>query len=429
MICRHCGANFPDDQVVCPECGAEVQIVPDYNPLEDVLAREVRGSVEGATRQIQTDDIRRYRRENSAQNVNATRVISQGEMDRIRGNRRNETPRPKAEGERRSTERRGTGELRRQSRQKRLEAAKRKRRNLLITLCIILALIIVGIAVVYQNSYTGMIRKGYNAIQTRDYAAAEKYFDRAIVKDKSRPEAYVGHAEIYIDQDDLEGAEEVFLSAIETQPTNISLYQAAIDFYMDTEQPEKISVLLRDCEDESVLRAVEDYVSYAPEFSPEEGVYSEVQEISITSETDGEIYYTLDGTDPTVETGTKYTEPILLESEGETEIRAIAVNSKGIPSAVVSGTYTIEFPIADAPAVAPSTGQYTEPQQITITVPEGYTAYYTMDGSTPTTASTQYTGPVTMPENAQTIFNAILVNNNNGKATEVTTRNYITIAE
>lgn len=427
MICRHCGANFPDDQVVCPECGAEVQIVPDYNPLEDVLAREVRGSVEGATRQIQTDDIRRYRRENSAQNVNATRVISQGEIERIRGDRRNGTSRTKAQGERR-----GTGELRRQSRQsrqKRLEAAKRKRRNLLITLCILLALIIIGIIVVYQNSYTGMIRKGYNAIQTRDYVAAEKYFDRAVVKDKARPEAYIGHAEIYIDQDDLEGAEEVFLNAIETQPTNISLYQAAIDFYMDTEQPEKISILLRDCEDESVLRAVEDYVSYAPEFSPKEGIYSEVQEISITSETDGEIYYTLDGTDPTTETGTKYTEPILLESEGETEIRAIAVNNKGIPSAVVSSTYTIEFPIVDAPAVAPSTGQYTEPQQITITIPEGYTAYYTMDGTTPTTASTQYTGPVTMPENTQTIFNAILVNNNNGKATEVTTRNYITISE
>ena len=62
MKCVHCGANIPDDQMICPVCGAEVQIVPDYNPLDDVLAREVRGSVEGATRQIRTDDIRRYRR-------------------------------------------------------------------------------------------------------------------------------------------------------------------------------------------------------------------------------------------------------------------------------------------------------------------------------------------------------------------------------
>lgn len=452
MICRHCGANIPDDQMVCPECGAEVQIVPDYNPLDDVLAREVRGSVEGATRQIQTDDIRRYRRGSSEQNVNATRVLQQGEMDRIRRDLRNGAEKQGTEGNRRNTDdmrrqrqsvgnsqrqrtdelrrsRQNTGELKRQRQQKRLEAAKRKRRNLLITMFVILALIIAGVIVVYQNSYTGMIRKGYNAIQTRDYTAAERYFDRAIIKDKSRVEAYVGHAEIYIDQGDLDGAEDVYLSAIETQPTNEKLYQAAIDFYMETEQPEKISVLLQNCEDETVLDAVSDYISSAPEFSPEEGTYNEVQEITITSDTDGDIYYTLDGTEPTAETGTKYTEPILLQNEGETEIRAVAVNSKGIPSVIASKRYTIEFPIVNAPAVTPSTGQYSQPEQITITVPEGYTAYYTMDGTTPTTSSTQYTGPVTMPENAQTIFMAVLVNNNNGKSTGVTTRNYITTSE
>lgn len=454
MICRHCGADIPDDQMVCPRCGAEVQIVPDYNPLDDVLAREVKGSVEGATRQIQTDDIRRYRRGSSSQNVNATRVLSPGEMDRIRRDRRYGEQKQDADQGRRNTDelrrqrqtagnvqhsrqgtgqmrrpRQSTGDLKRQRQQKRLEAAKRKRRNLLITLFVILALIAAGVIIVYQNSYTGMIRKGYNAIQSRDYAAAERYFDRAVIKDKSRPEAYVGHAEIYIDQDDLDSAEEVFQDAIQTQPSNVKLYQAVIDFYMDTEQPGKISVLLQNCEDESVLDAVSDYISSTPEFSPEAGTFEEVQEITLTSETGGDIYYTLDGSEPSAENGTKYTEPVLLQDEGEFEIRAVAVNSKGIPSVVSSGTYTIQFPIVDAPAVTPSTGQYSQPQQITITVPDGYTAYYTMDGTTPTSSSTQYTGPVTMPENAQTIFMAILVNNNNGKATEVTTRNYITTSE
>ena len=454
MICRHCGADIPDDQMVCPRCGAEVQIVPDYNPLDDVLAREVKGSVEGATRQIQTDDIRRYRRGSSSQNVNATRVLSPGEMDRIRRDRRYGEQKQDADQGRRNTDelrrqrqtagnvqhsrqgtgqmrrpRQSTGDLKRQRQQKRLEAAKRKRRNLLITLFVILALIAAGVIIVYQNSYTGMIRKGYNAIQSRDYAAAERYFDRAVIKDKSRPEAYVGHAEIYIDQDDLDSAEEVFQDAIQTQPSNVKLYQAVIDFYMDTEQPGKISVLLQNCEDESVLDAVSDYISSAPEFSPEAGTFEEVQEITLTSETGGDIYYTLDGSEPSAENGTKYTEPVLLQDEGEFEIRAVAVNSKGIPSVVSSGTYTIQFPIVDAPAVTPSTGQYSQPQQITITVPDGYTAYYTMDGSTPTTESDKYTGPIDMPQNTQTIFSAILVNDNNGKATDVTTRNYITRSE
>ena len=127
--------------------------------------------------------------------------------------------------------------------------------------------------------------------------------------------------------------------------------------------------------------------------------------------------------------GTRYTEPVLLQKEGEVEIRAIAVNKNGIPSVVSSAEYKIEFPIVNAPAVTPSTGQYTEPTQITITVPEGYTAYYTMDGSTPTTSSEKYEGPIDMPQESKTVFSAILVNDQNQKATAVTTRTYFWISE
>lgn len=425
MKCVHCGAMIPDDQLVCPHCGTEVQIVPDYNPLDDVLAREVRGSVEGSTRQIQTDDIRRYRQGNLTKNINSTRVISEKEMAQLRSDRQ----RNSQQSQRRTSE---TTELRRQKQarqQKRLEAAKRKRRNILITMFAILALICIGIFVVYQNSYTGMLKKGYKAIASREYEDADRYFDRAVIKDKSRPEAYDGHAKIFMDQGDLESAEAVYLSAIETQPTNTKLYQAAIKFYMDTEQPSKVASLLADCEDEGVLASVSEYVCLTPELKPEEGTYEEVQEITISSETKGTIYYTTDGSDPTAETGTKYTEPILLQTEGTTEIRAIVVNKKGIPSDIVSGTYKIEFPIADSPAITPSTGRYEGEQQITISVPEGYTAYYTMDGSTPTSSSTKYTGPVEMPKDATTIFSAILVNDQNGKETGVTTRSYITTVE
>ena len=79
--------------------------------------------------------------------------------------------------------------------------------------------------------------------------------------------------------------------------------------------------------------------------------------------------------------------------------------------------------MADAPVVTPSTGQYSTVTQITITVPEGYTAYYTIDGSVPTTESMLYTGPVEMPE-GQTLFSAVLVSKT-GKMTQITKRNYI----
>ncbi len=450
MRCTHCGANIPDDQMICPECGAEVQIVPDYNPLEDVLTREVRGSVEGATRQIRTGDLRRARRENTPRNVNSTRVLSQGEMDRIREERRERLRRSGAQGRqngsntgrntgnvRRNTDRirqeqehqrKNAEERRRQQQMKRLQAAKKRRRNFLLVLFGLLVLIGIGIYVIYQNSYTGVLNRGYRELQSGSYAQAQELFERAVRKDSSRSEAYTGLSQVYMEQDDLTGAEEVFLNALETQPSNAKLYQAVIEFYMDTEQQEKISPLLQDCEDQQVLSAVAEYVSEAPEFSLESGTYSEVQEVSLSSETGGTIYYTTDGTDPS-QSSSVYSEPILLEEEGETEIRAMAVNENGIPSVVSSGTYVIEFPIVNAPAVTPATGQYTEPTKITITVPDGYTAYYTMDGSTPTTESDKYTGPIDMPQNTQTIFSAILVNDNNGKATDVTTRNYITRSE
>lgn len=447
----------------CPECGAEVQIVPDYNPLDDVLAREVKGSVEGATRPLASDDIRRYRRDIGVQNENSTRVLSQREMDRIRDERRAAVRRSGSQNPQSRTGRNtgrmrqddGAGRMRQDSeqgrmqntsenrrnrqntgaprrspeerrrQQKRLEAARRKRRNLLLFLFAMLVLTALGVFVIYQNSYTGVVQKGYRAIQTDSYAEAENYFNRAITKDESRAEAYVGLSEVYIDQNDLESAESVFLTALETQPSNVGLYQAVISFYMDTEQQAKISALLENCEDSSVLEAVSDYVSKAPEFVLEPGTYDEVQEAALESETGGTIYYTTDGTDPTT-SSTKYTEPILLQDEGTTEIRAISVNKNDIPSVVSSGTYTIEFPIASAPTVVPATGSYDEPAQITITVPDGYTAYYTLDGTTPTADSSKYTGPVTMPENQRTIFSAVLINDKNGKATAVTIRSYTT---
>ena len=53
----------------------------------------------------------------------------------------------------------------------------------------------------------------------------------------------------------------------------------------------------------------------------------------------------------------------------------------GIPSGTAQKVYKIVFPIEEAPAISPSTGQYESSQTIEIKVPDGYTAYYTMNGN------------------------------------------------
>lgn len=452
MKCTNCGADIPEGMLICPDCKMEVQIVPDYNPLEDVLNREVRRSVEDATRPIYPEDVRRYRVSQERQEVNATRVLSQAELDHIRArraqrpeNQRGDRQQGRA-GQNTGAVRRNTGavhsntgsvrsntgsvrsntgamrrtaeERRRQQMMKKKRALQKRRRAMLMVVVLILVILGAGSFVIYQNSYTGVVRKGYLALQSGDYGSAEKAFQRAIGKDSKKAEAYSGMAQLYIQQKTIDKGEDVFLKAIDSQPSNTELYQAAIDFYIKTEQKDKISSLLDGC-DEDVLDAVSEYVSDMPAFSLEEGSYSEVQEVALSAK--GTIYYTTDDTEPTKES-TKYEDPILLK-EGTTTIRAVAYNKKGIPSLIAAKTYTVEIPIEDAPAVTPSTGQYTTATQITIQVPEGYKAYYTTDGTTPSAGANLYVGPIDMPEGT-TMFSAVLISDS-GKMTQVTKRNYL----
>ena len=386
MRCAHCNAIIPEGWMRCPRCGKDIQIVPDYNPLENVLTQEVKGSVEDVTRQMHTEDVRNFGRKQNGYQSKATRVLSQEELNEIQTRRE------------RAAKNRSRAEARRKQQERKKQLIRRRRKVLLILL---LFLLLFGALFGYQT--------------------AEKYFKHAIGKNAQKPEAYSGLAETYMEQGEEDEAESVFLSAIASYPSNQELYQAAIRFYEESKQLEKIPEILGDCEDEAVLSSLKAYISTDPVFSLDEGKYSEVQEVTLSAS--GEtIYYTTDGSDP-ISASTEYTEPILLSTEGKTQIKAIAYNEKKIPSLIVSKTYEIEFPVADAPVVTPSTGQYSTVTQITITVPEGYTAYYTIDGSVPTTESMLYTGPVEMPE-GQTLFSAVLVSKT-GKMTQITKRNYI----
>ena len=132
-----------------------------------------------------------------------------------------------------------------------------------------------------------------------------------------------------------------------------------------------------------------------PTFSPVAGTYASAQTVTISDATAGaKIYYTTNGTTPTTASSV-YSAPI---SVGSTEtVSAIAVASGYSNSAVGSAIYTITLPTAARPTFSPVAGTYASAQTVTISdATAGAKIYYTTNGTTPTTASSVYSAPISV---------------------------------
>ena len=112
--------------------------------------------------------------------------------------------------------------------------------------------------------------------------------------------------------------------------------------------------------------------------------------LTVSCETEGaSIYYTTDGSMPTV-ASTLYEEPISIESD--TDFRFVAVKNGMISSdeLEVEATFHLSAPVASFDYKA---------GELSIENPNKKgTVYYTTDGSTPTSESTEYTGEITLSE-------------------------------
>lgn len=428
MKCRHCGSDMPDGLLRCSKCGTDIRIVPDYNPLDDVLAAQVKGAIDGSEAPL--DD---YEYESGSQRdirsgrTGRTGYVNDGTAVRRNTGRTGGLGNTRYSGNTAGRNYGGTGrrpmtpeERRRQAERKRARKRKKRLRALIILAFIAILAAAIGV-VLYQFSYKGQVRKGYKYFQSREYNEAEEYFQRAVNKKPKKAEAYEGLTEVYLAQDNAEKAETMLLDAIDQYPDSPYVYEACFFFYTSIKKAGEIPLLLDEARVD-VANKLSEYSAEVPGFSlDDEEPFEDVQQLSLES-SEKTIYYTIDGSDPFYsDTRTEYKEPIQLP-EGETVVKAVSVNEKKIPSLTVTKTYTVELPIEAAPAVSPSTGQYDEPKEITIVVPDGYTAYYTMDNSDPTEYSEVYSGPVSMPEGS-TIFKAVLINGK-GKLSGITTRNY-----
>ena len=136
----------------------------------------------------------------------------------------------------------------------------------------------------------------------------------------------------------------------------------------------------------------------APSFSLGTGQYTSVQSVSLSDATPGAaIFYTTNGSTPT-SASPLYTGPIPVAATQT--IQAVALVSGGTPSPIASATYTIVLPTA-APLISPASGTYSAGQSVILadSTPNAV-IYYTVNGAVPTTASSVYSGPISVSSNS-----------------------------
>ena len=132
----------------------------------------------------------------------------------------------------------------------------------------------------------------------------------------------------------------------------------------------------------------------SPVFTPGSQSFNGTLQVAISDSTQGaQIFFTTNGATPTP-ASTPYTGPIAVTTS-ET-VQAIATATNFLQSPVAGATYTLVTQVA-TPTFTPAPGTYTAAQSVTIaTSTTNASIFYTTDGTTPTSASTRYTGPLSI---------------------------------
>ena len=358
MICPRCGYEMKEEHLYCERCGAEIQIVPDFEPeiqnsIEETLST-VAWEINPDLSENSSDLKKKPQEEDFLKEGNVFRGITS------------------------------------------------RKRILITTLAsILMTLVIILLAgLIYQNySVNYQIREAEERMEKAQYENALTCLVKA---EKLQPEdtgiPYM-QAQCYYELGEADRAAEILENVVfkrsMDEERKIQYFDFIITILAGQQNYERINELLMESGDTAVQTQFQHYMAMKPEFGYSTGNYEKVISLKITANTTGTIYYTTDGSEPQ-EHSLVYTAPIQLEP-GEHRIKAVFVNDYGIRSETVENYYLIDVAIPEKPEVTPSSGDYQLPTLIEVITAEEGNIYYTTDGSEPDENSLLYTEPIDMP--------------------------------
>lgn len=287
-----------------------------------------------------------------------------------------------------------------------------------IVCLVLIAAVLLGLFCYRQlHTFSALYSSAKKQYEQQNYESALKITEDALNLEPENEAANLLLARSMEKLGDTKSAVLILRPFIQNKTAGAATYKEFVELLTNEGDTEEVRTILKDASKE-IQDACRDYICEAPVSNPAPGTYTSVQALELKADC-SRIYYTLDGSVPTMES-TLYTGPITL-GEGTTEVKAFGVNDKNIESDIITRKYIIVLKTPDAPEVTPESGDYDKKTEIKVTVPDGCKAYYAFD-SEPDINSTLYEQPISMPVGYHRL-NVILVAAN-GKVSKVTTMEY-----
>lgn len=422
MKCPKCGKELGEGKLLCETCGEEVKIVPDFDiELEIKLSESISSMLE----EMKTE-------EDGENDVKTNLLQKTQEYKRITDEvlQENNVHQYDIQTDEYEEDLEDDDIIDKMSDYfpRHLLNINFKSKSFITAICIVLCIFLAALCIIMVNnvrvnSYDYQYEMAVECAGDNDYEMAIEHLEKAIDINNEDVSAKLLLAKYYVQYGQKQSAKvilkEVISSDLEYDKRD-EVYDMLLVIMKEEEEYTEMGEILKECDIERIVSKYIKYAALPPIFNKDGGVYDKVVSVSLSGGTQGIIYYTLDGSEPT-SNSMVYETPILLES-GEYTIKAMYTNMYGVSSDVVEHNYYINLLNPKTPVINFDSGSYTEPSLIEVFHDNNTKIYYTMDGTVPTKNSNRYTEPIEMPYGVSN-FSFIAINED-GLASEVINRTY-----
>lgn len=334
MKCPSCGAEMPEGRLYCEHCGQDIHVVPDFDSaLEQQISQSMQEILAGLKETEKAEELESTWEDGTISQE--TKLMPEKEISQAK----------KCQKKSLSQETKHSKTLRKASKGKKSLAWCI---STAVWTCAICLALLGGAGVFLWQRYSldYQTSSAARCVLHGEYEKAEKYYLRAIELSPTDMELSLLLAKCYLKQGKEEAYEEQLLNVVQNPHADTQQLQNAygklIQLYRSREEYGIISRLLESCDSPSVKEQYMDYLAQPPLFNYESGEYTSMVPLKLSSETKGQIYYTMDGSDPD-KNSLLYVSPILLDG-GRVEVKAIFINTYGVESEIAQRVYDIQVP-------------------------------------------------------------------------------------